>query len=187
MLFLSDAISTFEIYLTIYLSKVFNLSDQLVIYTALIGLGFCMVGGLVALQTVQFIKSKMIVLLTASILYGLCFLLLAIVPKNISLIFGVFVLSGLSYGLIFSLGRVIYAELVPHDEQTEYFSMYALFQRASVVVGPLLWVATFTLLSPLGEDIQYRGSIFFLVLVVIAGYLLLKKCHRYILNNPKNI
>ncbi len=175
MLFLSDAISTFEIYATVYLSKVFDLSDQMVIYTALIGLGFGLVGGLLAFRFVLFLKSKMATLLMSSLLYGLCFFLLAIVPKNQVLVFGVLVLSGLSYGLVFSLARVIYAELVPRDEQTEYFSMYSLFQRASVVVGPLIWVATFTLLAPFGEDIQYRGSIFLLVFMVIIGYVFLRK------------
>ena len=57
------------------------------------------------------------------------------------------------------------------------------FSRASVVVGPLLWV-TFTLLSPLGEDISIEALFSF----CIGGYCwvsFIKKCHRYILNNPK--
>jgi UMF1 family MFS transporter len=175
MLCLSDAISTFEIYATVYLSKVFDLTDQLVIYTALVGLGFGLVGGLIAFRLVLLLRSKMNTLLISSALYGLCFFLLAVVPKSHVLVFGVLVLSGLSYGLVFSLARVIYAELVPPDEQTEYFSMYGLFQRASVVVGPLVWVAIFTLLAPFGEDVQYRGSIFFLVFIVIIGYGFLRK------------
>lgn len=172
---ISDAIFTFQIYVTLYLKNVFALSDAMVTYVGIAGLLSGMLGAFVAYKLVQYFRSKKKALLWSSFLYALCFGFLSFLPNVLWGIFLFAALAGSAYGFVFSIARALYAELVPLKEQAEYFSIFTVFERAASVVGPLLWILTFNLLSPLGENLQYRGAVFFLMLIVFCGIVALRK------------
>lgn len=152
---LSDAILTFQLYLAIYVKKVFLFSDQWVTYVAIIGLVFTVVGGFLASQLAHKLKSKEKALRVSSLLYAVCFGLCAFIPQIPIFVFVIIALSGASYGLVFSLSRAVYSEISPIDKQGEFFSVYTVFERAASVIGPLVWLLTFYLLRNFGESIQY--------------------------------
>ncbi len=172
---LSDAILTFQLYLTIYIKKVFILSDQLVSYVAIGGLLLTVVGGFLANKFAKRLKNKERALILSSVLYAICFGLCALMPRVIIIVFSTIALSGLAYGLVFSLARAVYSEISPADNQGEFFSVFTVFERAASVIGPLVWLLTFYLLRSFGQNIQYRGSIILLMFVCLGGIYFLWK------------
>jgi len=175
MMLLADAILTFQIYVTLYVSKVFGFSDKMVSYAGIAGLLAIVITGFFVSRLTKIIGSKMKVLHIGSLLYSLCFLLIAIVPPISWVIFLMLILCGVSYAFVFSLGRAIYSEVTPHDEQAEFFSAYSVFERAASIIGPVVWAFSFLILSRFGENIQFRGSILVLMIISIIGYLFLKQ------------
>jgi len=175
---LSDAILTFQLYLAIYVRRVFNFSDQMIAYFAMTGLFFTVLGGFMAQGLSNKLKSKEKALRVSSLLYASCFALCATMPQIPVVVFAAIALCGTSYGLVFSLARTVYSEISPADKQGEFFSIFTVFERAASVVGPLIWLLTFYLLKSFGENIQYRGAIILLALICLGGFYYLKKSNQ---------
>jgi UMF1 family MFS transporter len=159
---LSDAILTFQLFLAIYVKRVFNFSDQLVSYVVIIGLIFTVFGGFLANKLAYKLKSKEKALRVSSLLYAICFGLCAFIPQMPAFVFIIIALSGASYGLVFSLSRTVYSEISPVDKQGEFFSIYTVFERAASVVGPLVWLLSFYLLESFGESLFFHGPLNYL-------------------------
>ena len=174
---LSDSILTFQVYLTLYLKNVFDFSDKMITYAGITGLFFGVAGGFLVGKFVTKIHNKEKALGLSVALYAFCFGFLAFIPSNLILVFLSVAMSGISYGFVFSLARSIYSEITPAGEQAEYFSIYNVFERAASILGPLVWLAVFYSLTSFGENIQYRGSVFFLMLICIAGFYYLRKSY----------
>lgn len=174
---LADSILTFQLYLTLYVTKIFNFSDKLVSYAGMAGLVFAVVGGFSAHHFVKKLKSEDRTIILASIFYAICFCILAIVPKIPILVFVALSLAGLSYGILFSLARSVYSAITPEKRQGEFFSIFTVFERMASVIGPLVWLGTFYLLKNFGEDFQYRGSMLLLVFICVVGIYFLKKSY----------
>ncbi len=175
---LADAILTFQLYIAIYVKKVFDFSDQMVTYAGITGLLFGVLGGFLASLLVRNLKSKERALGVSSIFYAFCFGLCALMPQIPIFVFIGLALAGISYGLVFSLARAVYSEITPGDKQGEFFSIFTVFERAASIVGPLVWLLTFYLLSNYGENVQYRGSVLLLMGVCITGFYFLRKSVR---------
>lgn len=175
---LADSILTFQLYLTLYITRVFDFSDKLVTYAGMTGLIFAALGGFMASKLVYKLKDKEKALRVSSIFYAITFCIFALVPKVPFLIFVALALGGIAYGLLFSLARTVYSEISPENNQGEFFSLYTVFERAASIVGPLVWLLTFYLLKDFGESIQYRGSMLLLVLVCLCGFYFLIKSNR---------
>ncbi|MEK7106241.1 MAG: MFS transporter [Patescibacteria group bacterium] len=175
---LADAVLTFQLYIAVYTTKVFDFSDQMVIYAGITGLTFGIVGGLLANKLVRMVKDKEKALGFSALFYALCFGLCALMPKVPMFVFIGLALAGVSYGLVFSLARTVYSEITPEKGQGEFFSIFTVFERAASIVGPLVWILTFYFLRSYGEDIQYRGSVLLLMVVCLAGFYFLKKSRK---------
>jgi len=176
---LADAVLTFQLYIAIYTSKVFDFSDQMVIYAGITGLSFGIVGGLLSNKLVRIVKDKEKALIYSSLFYAFCFGLCAFMPKISAFVFVGLALAGISYGLVFALARTVYSEITPQKGQGEFFSIFTVFERAASIIGPLVWILTFYLLRSFGEDIQYRGSVLLLMGVCITGFYFLRKSVRF--------
>ncbi|MFZ2150298.1 MAG: MFS transporter [Minisyncoccia bacterium] len=172
---LSDAILTFQLYISLYMRNVFDFSDKLVTYVAVIGLVGTVLGGFFASKFSVKIKNEERALRIASLMYAVCFGLCALMPKITVLVFAVLFMSGVSYGLVFSLARAVYSKISPPESQGEFFSVFTVFERAASVIGPLVWIGTFYLFQKFGESIQYRGSILVLAVVCLLGFSFLRK------------
>lgn len=175
---LADALLTFQLYVALYVKNVFHFSDQYVIYVGVIGLIFSVIGGFISHLLVNKIKNKNKALKISSITYGICFGATALIPSVNFLVFFVLAMTGISMGLLFSLSRSIYSEISPQDNQGEFFGVYSIFEKAASVVGPLVWIGTFTLLKGFGSNIQYRGSLLLLMIICFVGILFLNKSEK---------
>lgn len=176
---LADAVLTFQLYIALYVSKVFDFSDKGVSYVAIIGLVFAMIGGFLASVFVKKLKNKNKALIIAGLAYGISFGLCSLIPVVSFAVFIVVALSGFFFGVLFSLFRVIYSEISPVDSQGEFFSVFTVFERAASVLGPLVWLLTFYLLKNFGQNIQYRGSVFILMIICFIGIYYLKKSEKF--------
>ena len=172
---LANAVLTFQLYVSIYLKKVFSFSDQLTTFASITALIFAVIGGFFANTITHKLKDKQTTLQMAAILAAICFGFCSLMPKIAPLIFASLALSGFSYGLVFSLSRAVYSEIVPVDKQGQYFSIFIVFERAASIIGPTVWIVTFFLLSSFGEGIKYRSSMFLLLGVCFLGLYFLKK------------
>ncbi|EKD44581.1 MAG: hypothetical protein ACD_71C00092G0001 [uncultured bacterium (gcode 4)] len=174
MMLVSDAILTFQIYVTSFFKKTYFMDDQMVIYVGMVGLFFCLVGWLISPWVVKKLKSAFHALMFASLFYSFCFWILSIIPPIQSLALVTMAVSGVFYGLVFVLWRVVYAQMTPKDEQTSYFSIYTLFERTASIIWPLLWTVTFLTFSVFWGVIAYRASIFILGIISLTGFFVLK-------------
>jgi len=177
---LSDAILTFQLYLAVYVKRIFDFSDQFVSLVAITGLIFTVFSGFTVGKLANKLKSKTKTLRISAVLYAICFGLYAIIPPIPIFVFIAIAFSGISYGLVFSLARAVYSEISPADNQGEFFSLYTVFERAASVIGPLVWLLTFYLLRGFGESAQYRGSVLLLMFICLGGSYYLKKSSRII-------
>lgn len=174
MMLISDAILTFQIYVTSFLKKTYLMNDQMAVYAGIVGLFFCLVGWLISPWVVRKLKSTFQALMFAALFYSICFWILSIIPPIQVLALVTMAISGVFYGLVFALWRVVYAQMTPKDEQTSYFSIYALFERTASVIWPLLWTVTFLIFSVFWGVVAYRASIFILGIISLTGFFVLK-------------
>lgn len=174
MMLVSDAILTFQIYVTSFFKKTYFMNDQMVVYVGMVGLFFCLVGWLISPWVVKKLKSTFRALMFAALFYSICFWILSIIPPIQTLALVTMAISGIFYGLVFVLWRAVYAQMTPKDEQTSYFSIYALFERTASVIWPLLWTVTFLTFSVFWGIIAYRASIFILGIISLTGFFVLK-------------
>lgn len=175
---LANAVLTFQLYISIYLKKVFHFSDQLITYASIVALLSAVVGGFCASKIAERLKGKQVTLQTAAIVAATCFGICAIVPNVAPLVFSGLILSGFSYGLVFSLSRAIYSEIIPEKKQGEFFSIFIVFERAASVIGPVVWLTTFFVLTNFSESLRYRGSMFLLLVISLGGFYFLRKSKR---------
>ena len=73
MMLVSDAILTFQIYVTVFLKKVYLMDDKMAVYAGIIGLFFCLVGGIISPWVVRKSKNTFHALIMATFLYSICF------------------------------------------------------------------------------------------------------------------
>lgn len=177
MMLLYDTILTFQIYISSYMKVVFNFSDSLVLYAGITGLTFGIIGAASGGFLVQKISSPTKVLLYSALVYMFCACLFSIASPSLPKVFALLAFSGLSYGLVFSLGRAVYAEIIPIHSQHEYFGFFTVFERMAAVIGPLVWTGTFLLMTDFGKVIQYRVSVFGLAIVAFCAFMLLVRFH----------
>lgn len=177
---LADTILTFQLYIAVYIKKVFTFSDQMITYAGLTGLLCGVAGGILVGGIVNKFRDKEKTLKISSIIYGFCFALCALIPNIPLFVFLGIALSGVIYSIVFSLARTVYAEITPTGEQGSFFSIFTVFERAASIIGPLVWLLTFYLLERYGEIIQYRGSVLFLMVICFTGVYFINKSKRYI-------
>lgn len=175
---IADSILTFQIYLTVYIKKVFSVSDLVVLNIGIVGLLFAVLGGVITGFFIKKIGLEKTIKL-GIYLYMIGFITFSIIPSISLLIYSSTSLAGVAYGLLFSSYRAYYAHITPHNEQSEYFSIYTVFERAASVIGPLVWSLTFYIGSFYGENFAYRFSLISLVIVIILGFFAFNKSRKY--------
>ena len=174
----ADSISTFQVYLSIYMKKVFLLDDKTIGVMGAISLFSLFLTCMVYGHFEKRFKNKKFVLIVGGSVYLFVFSLLAVIPPVKIYIILALISTGIAYGLFFPIARSIYSDIIPKENQAEYFSSFVIFERSAAVFGPILWLGTFYVFKNFGEDVQYRGSVFFLVLISLFGLFFLKKSFR---------
>ncbi len=169
---LADAILTLQLFLSLYLTIVARLSDS---SKTLLMAGALLVG-VVGAMLAKKIASKWSVkrAIEISILsWALLLALFAFVAHPLLFVL-VTLLNGFIFGLLFSLSQAYYSTLVPITEQARYFGIYTVFERASSLLGPLLWSAILLAFSSYGEW-RYRFAVLSLAILVLLSLVFIRK------------
>jgi MFS-type transporter involved in bile tolerance (Atg22 family) len=97
MMLVSDAILTFQTYVSIFIKRTYAMDDQAAVNVATIGLFFCLVGGMVSSWAVRKSANIFRALMSAIFLYSACFAILAVIPSVRWMVFVAIAVSGLAY------------------------------------------------------------------------------------------
>jgi UMF1 family MFS transporter len=178
----TDSISTLQVYLTLYLKQVFGFTEQMSSMAGVLSLGMlfatCMFLGALATK----VKNKNKMLAIGGVIYMSAYLLFGLAPAIPFYAYLSLAFAGVAYGLFFPLARSLYSDIVPKDEQAEYFSSFIIFERAATVVGPIVWVIVFELLNAYPLEYRYRGNVMVLSLIAMFGLYFIRK--SFTIKNP---
>lgn len=168
----SDALLTFQLFITLYLEKVGKLDDSSKTIVILIGLLSAICGSLLSNKINKLFKSPKNTISFFILLWAIFIGILALVTNKYSFMLLTF-LNGISFGLLYSLSRVYFSNLIPDNKQTEFFALYSIFERLASILGPLIWSTTILLFTSFGEVIKYRFAMLSLAIIVLISFFVL--------------
>lgn len=172
---IADSIFTLQIYLSLYFKNVFGLADK---YISILG-AVSLFALFLTCMAIGFFSSRIKrvekFLIVAACMYIISFSNLSVAPASYSYLLCSLVFAGTAYGLFFPLARSYYSEIIPQNSQAEYFSFFVIFERAAVVIGPLLFVGVLFLLDSVEVEIRYRLGVFLLAVISALGLFFLQK------------
>lgn len=171
--FFADALLTMQLFLTLYLREVGGFSDSVISGALVLGIVAAILGGIGSARFAQRCGGSKRAISSLIVIWTLFLLALAL-SQSTALLIVVTILNGAAFGLLFSLSRAFYSEITPVHHQGEFFGLYVLFERASSIIGPLLWSGTLLLFSSYGID-RYRFAMASLAGMVAISYFILKK------------
>lgn len=100
---------------------------------------------------------------------------LAIASPSAAVFWWVGPVVGAGLGGIWVAGRTLVVRLVPTERLGEFFGLYALTEKATAILGPLIWALVVDHLFHDWGIARYRIAIFSLLLFVVGGLLALLK------------
>jgi len=165
----ADALLTLQLFATLYADLVFGLTDIEKVLVSIFALLMATLGAFISPRIVSLFKStrKTISFFIGSWALLLIFLAMAFDKPMFILLT---ILNGFAFGVLFSLSRAYFAEIVPANRQSQYFSIYVLFERFASVLGPVVWSATLILFSASGI-VKYRYAMISLGLLVVISFI----------------
>ena len=159
---LFDAMSTVEKNLPTFLSAVFSMSDDIQGIAFLLILSFAAVGGIFSAKIVNGSNANNWMLRSAVLLFFAILILTLMGPLYIWFSFPI---AGFSYGVLESSIRISYMKGMIESEAGKQFAVLTAVERASGIIGPLVWSAPFVFLEPQIET--YRISMGMMGLTVL--------------------
>lgn len=166
--FFSDAIATLSLFSAIYLQKVFGIGDAqkagillLIIVGVAVG---AFVGGYLA---DKFSHRK---ILRLSLMALSITIIIVSLNHTVELLQIIFLLFGLTMGLVYATSRSYLASLVPKEESGTFFGLYTFAERCASIIGPLVWgilIFVFANITPT----NYRIAAFAMGIFALCGAL----------------
>jgi len=180
-MFVADSLATLQIYLTLYLKNVFGFTEKMSSLGGVISLGMLFLTCMLAGSLMHKVTDKKKMLILGGVIYIGAYLLFGLAPTIPFYAYLILAFAGIAFGLFFPLARSFYSDIVPKESQAEYFSSFVIFERAATVVGPIIWVIIFQLLSAYPIEYRYRANVMVLALTAMLGLYFIKK--SFILKN----
>ncbi len=168
----SDAVLTLQLFLTLYLTVVAQLSDSA--KTMLMAGGLCaaVTGAMLAKYIAKKIPVKKAIEISI-LLWAMLLVAFAVVTHS-ALFIIITLLNGFAFGVLFSLSQAYYSTLVPLEHQARYFGIYTVFERASSLLGPLLWSAVIIAFADFGAW-RYRFAVLSLAFLVFISLAFIRR------------
>lgn len=177
----SDATNTFGMMAAMVARSSMKVGNQVMINCAMIA----PIGGVISSLFLHFIQKrrrmqpKKILVISLCLMVFLCFycslgLLFCRRGGEIGLgleweLYSVALSYGILNGSILSYSRSIYGEMIPRGEEGEFYSLYAITDRGSSLIGPLLLI----LINRLTNDIRYGFIVLIVMISVTIPFILL--------------
>ena len=174
-MFVADSLATLQIYLTLYLKNVFGFTEKMSSLGGVISLGMLFLTCMLAGSLMHKVTDKKKMLILGGVIYIGAYLLFGLAPTIPVYAYLILAFAGIAFGLFFPLARSFYSDIVPKESQAEYFSSFVIFERAATVIGPIIWVIIFQLLSAYPIEYRYRANVMALALTAMLGLYFIKK------------
>ena len=170
--FFNDAIITAQNNFSIYMQRVFGVSDSIkamlligILATSAIGAFFT---GWLA-DKIGLKKALMIILGSWVVIFPLMGII-----SNFVVFIILSIMMGFFFGATWTVSRAAMTALCPKEKLNFGFSFYTLAERISTLVGPLSWGLITSLFIGLGP-IRYRIAVMFMAIFTTVGIFYLKK------------
>ena len=158
------------LFMSIYATKVFKLSDIQIIDIITFSSVFAILGSI----TSGYISDRIgagLTLMGVFILWAVCLFFGAFV-MSVKFYWAIGALVGVALGSTWAVSRALAIRFVPYEKIGEVFGLFNLVGYLSSAVGSIFWGLLLLLLSPLGE-LGYRIALFSLNLFLIFAFVFL--------------
>lgn len=177
-LLLFDVMATVQRNLPPFLSTVYRMKDDTQAIGFLLILISALIGGLASAKLVNFNNS---IFWLKSCSVSLCIAIILITINNTASLWTAFVIAGLSYGILESAIRINFMHNFPPSTAGKNFGVLAVIERTSGVIGPLIWILPFYLISK--ERQAYISSMLLMAGLTLIALIILnlnkKKLARF--------
>lgn len=163
-----DVMATVQKNLPPYLTKVFEMKDDVQAIGFLVILLSATIGGLIASRVVNFTTAQQWLKIGSIIL---TFSIILITLQNTTALWVAFVTAGASYGMLESAIRIHFMKTFSARNAGENFGMFAMLERASGIIGPLIWIVPFWVIK--NEVQSYIGSMLLMSVLGFIAFLIL--------------
>ncbi len=168
----NDAILTAANNFPIFLEQVWHISDTIKTYLMLGILITSAIGGAVSgFIADRFGQKRTLLFILAG--YVIIFPLLALLT-NFTLLIIAAILFGLWYGATWAVSRSMMGCIAPKGKHNLAFAYFGLAERASSLLGPLVWGGIVTGLVSWGS-VRYRIAVIVITIFIILGLIALSK------------
>lgn len=167
-LLLFDVMATVQRNLPPFLTTIFNMKDDMQSIGFLLILISAFLGGLLSAKLVNF-KNSVFWLKSSSL--SLCIAISLITINNQFTLWAAFVIAGLSYGILESAIRINFMHNFAPSTAGKNFGVLAVVERTSGVIGPLIWVLPFYLISQ--ERQAYISSMLLMAGMTLTALIIL--------------
>ena len=172
MFFFLCVVNIIIIFMSVYATRVFGLSESQVINLVLFSTLFAIVGSLFSgyiSDRIGYKRSLIIVLF----LWGIC-LLSGGLARNTLFFWLIGPLVGVALGSTWVVSRALVIRIVPAEKVGAAFGLFGLVGYLSAIAGALFWGGLLYFLSPLGE-LGYRIALLSLLLFLLPGFFYLRR------------
>ena len=133
----SDAITTISLYSAIYLQRVFLLPDSFKVQIFIIVFAGVLIGAFFGGMLSDRYSHKKILIISL-FLNALAIFIIAF-NTQVNLLSFIFLLFGLTMGVVYASSRSYLASLIPVGESGTFFGLYTFAERFASVIGPAIW------------------------------------------------
>ena len=167
-----DAILSVQLFIPIYLNKVWSLPSDKVALTVLVALITSGIGAVAAgaLASRFGIRRLLVV-----VLWCWCAGLVAIaLAPTFTAFLSIFAPCGFLFGAVWALSRSFLAVAGSKDRMGFYFGLYSVAERFSAILGPLIWGTVVWLLGSFGPW-AHRSAMLSMAVLLFAGLLIARR------------
>ncbi|MBI2595382.1 MFS transporter [Candidatus Daviesbacteria bacterium] len=170
--FFTDAVLTLQNNYPIYLQQVYQVNDKLKAIFSITALLASVIGSII----IGYLADKKGLKKTLVVLMGIWILVIPFfsLAPDFTIFWAFAILVGFLGGATYPILRSILSYLSPEEKLSSSFSYYALMERFSTFLGPLVWRIIVTFLTSIGSS-RYRIGMFSMGLFVILSFIILRK------------
>lgn len=164
------AVNAVILFMSVYATKVFSLSESQIINLVAFSTLFAIAGSIFSGMFSDYLGYKNY-LIAVFILWNICFLSGAL-ARSTHLYWIVGALVGIALGSTWVVARALITRLVPRKNMGEVFGLFNLVGYLSSIIGALFWGVILHLLSGWGE-LAYRITLLSLCFFITVGFIFL--------------
>ncbi len=168
------AINVILLFMSVYVSKVFGLTESEIINLIAFSTIFAILGSIVSGFISDYVGPRR-ALIGTFFLWGVSLLAGALLSSSFRFLIGA--LAGMSLGATWVIARAFVIKLTPQDRIGEAFGLFNMVGYLSGIVGPFFWGVAVLHLSSFGEW-GYRIALLSLTLFMAIGFVFLARLEK---------